>query len=118
MISMGDLARLRLACRVAHRHLGVERSLAAGRAKSINEIRLRYSRNHPVGLARREPGGLRSAGCADYRGGAIGPVVQFRIVEHEILATVVLDAPFEQPADDVVSLGKALMSLADARPAL
>ena len=34
------------------------------------------------------------------------------------MPTVVLDAPFEQPANDVVGLGKALVPLADAGPAL
>src|SRR3954452_15890024 len=97
MVAMRDLARLLLARRVAHRHLGVQRPLAVGRTKSFNEIGLRYSRDHPVSLARREPGGLWSAGCADNRGGAIGAVVQLRIVEHEVLATVILDAAFERP---------------------
>src|SRR5712672_2464743 len=95
MIAMRDLARLLLARRVAHRHLGVQRPLAP-----------------------RESGGLRSACCADNRGGAIGAVVQLRIVEHEVLATVILDAALEQPADDVIGLRKALVPLADARPAL
>src|SRR3954468_12095025 len=118
MIAMRDLARLLLARRVAHRHLGVQRPLAAGRAKSFNEIGLRYSRDHPISLAPRESGGLRSAGCADNRGGAMGAVVQLRIVEHEVLATVIVDAALEQPADDVIGLRKALVPLADARPAL
>src|SRR5580704_9491058 len=118
MIAMRDLARLVLARRVAHRHLGIQRPLAAGRAKSFNEIGFRYSRDDPVGLSPREAGGLRSAGCADNRGGAFGAVVQLGVVEHEVLATVVLDAPIEQPANDVVGFGKALVPLADARPAL
>src|SRR5690242_17683888 len=118
MIAMRDLARPVLARRVAHRHLGIQRPLAAGRAKSFNEIGLRYGRDHPVGLAPREAGGLRSAGCADNRGGAFGAVVQLRVVEHEVLPTEVRDAPVEQPADDVVGLGKALVPLADAGPAL
>src|SRR5438105_2580539 len=118
MIAMRDLARLVLAGRVAHRHLGVQRSLAAGRAKSFNEIGLRYGRDHPVGLAPREAGGFQSPSCADNRRRAIGAVVQLRILEREVLAAVVLHAPFEQPADDVIGLGKTLMPLADAGPAL
>jgi len=39
----------------------------------------------------------------------IGAVVKLGVVEREVLATVVLDAPIEQPADDVVRLGKALV---------
>src|SRR5436190_18763159 len=78
MIAMRDLARFILGRRVAHRHLGVERPLAAGRAKSFNEIGLRYGRDHPVSLARSETGGLRSAGCAYNRGSAIGAVVQLQ----------------------------------------
>src|SRR3954451_20424976 len=118
MIAMRDLARLILARRVAHRHLGVERPLAAGRAKSFNEIGLRCGRDHSVGLAPRETGGLRSAGCANNRGSAIGAVVQLRVLEHEVRATVVFHAALEQPADDVVGLGKPLVPLADAGPAL
>ena len=48
----------------------------------------------------------------------IGAVVKLGVVEREVLATVVLDAPIEQPADDVVRLGKALVPLADSGPAL
>src|SRR5947207_15665136 len=44
MVVVRDLARLILARRVAHRHLSVERPLAAGRAKSFNEIGLRCGR--------------------------------------------------------------------------
>src|SRR5262249_47767742 len=118
MIAMRDLARLVLAVRVAHPHLGVERPLPPGRAKSFNEIGLWYGPNHPVTFARREAGGLWSASCADNRGGAIGAVVQFRVVEREVLATVVCDAPFKQPADNVVGLGKPFVPLAHAGPAL